>query len=78
MEKGARSVTAYTTHGLLSGPAVERIEESPLKNVFVTDTVSVDFVSNKIKKVSCDVIIAKALRNLMENRSIKELNESAL
>jgi ribose-phosphate pyrophosphokinase len=78
MEKGARSVTAYTTHGLLSGPAVERIEASPLKNVFITDTVAADIQSTKIKKVSCDVIIAKALRNLMENRSIKELNESAL
>ena len=78
MEQGALSVTAYTTHGLLSGPAVERIEASPLKNVFITDTVSVDVQSEKIIKVSCDVIIAKAIRNLMENKSIKELNETAL
>lgn len=78
MEQGALSVTAYTTHGLLSGPAIERIEASPLKNVFITDTVSVDLPEGKIKKVSCDVIIAKAISHLMENKSIKELNESVL
>jgi ribose-phosphate pyrophosphokinase len=78
MEQGALSVTAYTTHGLLSGPAIERIEASPLKNVFITDTVSVDLPGGKIKKVSCDVIIAKAISHLMENKSIKELNESVL
>tara|TARA_B100000809_G_C15113544_1_gene521534 strand:+ start:327 stop:1265 length:939 start_codon:yes stop_codon:yes gene_type:complete len=78
MEKGALSVTAYTTHGLLSGPAIERIEASPLKNVFITDTVSVDLPEGKIIKVSCDVIIAKAISHLMENKSIKELNESGL
>ena len=78
MEKGALSVTAYCTHGLLSGPAVERIEASPLKNVFITDTVAVNIDSKKIVSVSCDVIIAKAIANLMENKSIKELNESVL
>lgn len=78
IEKGAKSVSAYTTHGLFSGPAVERIEASPLKNVFVTDTIPITVASDKIQIVSCDVIISKALQNLRENKSIKELNESDL
>jgi len=76
-EKGANSVRAYTTHGLLSGPAVERIENSTLDCVYIADTVNgVDFKSSeKIKVVSSTKVIAKAIDNLVHNRSIKDLNE---
>jgi ribose-phosphate pyrophosphokinase len=39
MEHGARSVSACATHGVLSGPALQRIDESPLSEVYITDTI---------------------------------------
>ena len=39
MQKGAKSVTAIATHGVLSGPATERLKSAPIKNLVVTDTI---------------------------------------
>ena len=39
MEKGARAVYACASHGVLSGPAIERIRQSPLTEVIITDTI---------------------------------------
>jgi ribose-phosphate pyrophosphokinase len=75
MEKGACSVRAYTTHGLLSGNAVANIEASPLKNVYIADTIRFEGNSAKIKSITCARIIAKAIDNLANNKSIKEMNE---
>ena len=41
MEKGAKSVTAIATHGVLSGPATERLKSAPIKNLVVTDTIQI-------------------------------------
>ena len=41
MEKGAKSVTAIATHGVLSGPAIERLKSAPIKNLVVTDTIQI-------------------------------------
>lgn len=76
LESGANSVVAYATHGLLSANAVERIENSPLEKVYVADTILRNINSDKIEFLSCAKVVAKALKNLMENKSIKELNES--
>jgi len=76
MEKGAKSVRAYCTHGLLSGPAVERIENSALTCVYIADTINGDATeSPKIKSIACSKIIARAIDNLLHNKSIKDLNE---
>ena len=76
MEKGAKSVRAYCTHGLLSGPAVERIESSALTCVYIADTINGEATeSPKIKSIGCSKIIAKAIDNLLHNKSIKDLNE---
>jgi ribose-phosphate pyrophosphokinase len=75
MEKGALSVQAYCTHALLSGPAVQRIEESPLRKVYVGDTVINGKESSCIEEISCAALIANAVKNLMENKSVKELSE---
>ena len=42
MEKGAKSVRAVATHAILSGPAYERINNSSLKEVIITDTIPLD------------------------------------
>ena len=39
MKKGAKSVTAIATHGVLSGPAIDRLSKAPIKNLIVTDTI---------------------------------------
>lgn len=76
MEKGAKSVRAYCTHGLLSGAAVERIDNSALTCVYIADTINKDLpASEKIKSIECSKIIAKAIDNLLHNKSIKDLNE---
>lgn len=60
MEKGAKSVRACATHGILSGPAVERIHNSPLKEVYITDTVPHPELADdpKIKIVSMAEVFA--------------------
>jgi len=76
ISKGAKSVRAYCTHGLLSGPAVDRIEQSPLNCVYIADTINGEAKkSNKIQPIACHSIIAKAIDNLLQNKSIKDLNE---
>lgn len=78
LSEGAKSVQAYATHGLLSGNAIEKIENSPLTKVYVSNTVAIEVSSPKIEKISCAPIIARAIQNLQQNKSIKEMNEQIL
>lgn len=77
IEKGAKTVRAYCTHGLLSGTAVERIEKSALTCVYIADTInsSNTLQSPKIESIGCAKIIAKAIDGLLQNLSIKEMRE---
>ena len=75
MEKGALSVRAYCTHGLLSGTAVQRIEDSALSRVYIADTIRYTGNSQKIESIGCARILATAIDNLIHNKSIKEMNE---
>ncbi len=75
-EKGAASVTAYITHGVLSGPAVERITKSELKEVVITDTIAQpDAVKNckKIREVSVATLIGEAIRRISNDESVSKL-----
>src|SRR3989338_5750657 len=64
-ESGAREVYAATTHGLLSGPAQETIEQSPIKRFFITDTISDDRkLSPKIEVVSVGGIFGDAIQRI--------------
>jgi ribose-phosphate pyrophosphokinase len=56
LDAGARSVSACATHGVLSGPAIERIEASPLTEVTVTDTIPLSEIYDK-----ADSILAQKL-----------------
>lgn len=78
MSKGAKTVTAYATHGLLSGKAIERLENSPIQTVYVSDTINQPVSSSKIQTISCDYIVSRAIERLLENKSIKELNEELI
>ena len=71
MEKGARSVRALITHPVLSGKAYERIEASALTELVVCDTIPLKQQSSKIKVLSTSELFSIAIRNVHENKSIK-------
>ena len=72
---GAKEVYACATHGVLSGPAFERIEKSPLKEVVVHNTipVSADCPCSKIKQLDVAPIFARAISHVHGGTSIADL-----
>jgi len=70
MDKGALSVRAICTHAVLSGPAYERLEESELKELIVTDTIPLKKKSNKIKVVTVADLFADVIRRVKNFDSI--------
>jgi len=73
MEKGAKSVRAIATHGVLSGKAYENLESSKLTELLVSDSIQ-SIKSSKLKVISCDRIISKAIWSLSQKKSIHEIN----
>jgi ribose-phosphate pyrophosphokinase len=76
MEAGATAVYAGATHAVLSGKAVERIANSPLKEVVVTNSVPGSDAAKavaKIKVLSVAELLARGIRNIHEETSISEL-----
>jgi ribose-phosphate pyrophosphokinase len=73
IDKGARSVRAFCTHGVLSGKAYENIRNSKLTELIITDTIPLKEESDKIIVLSCDELFAKAIRNTHEFKSIAAL-----
>jgi ribose-phosphate pyrophosphokinase len=74
--KGARSVSACATHAVLSGPAVRRIEESPLKEVVFTNSIPLlDDAKHcsKIKYLSVAPLLARAIQSIHEETSVSSL-----
>lgn len=75
IEKGAKSVRAIATHGVLSGKAYENLDSSVLIELLVSDSIPSKAVdSTKLKYISCDNIIAKAIWSLSNQKSIHEIN----
>ena len=70
MERGAVSVRAITTHGLLSGDAFERIENSQLKELIITDSIPIKKQSAKVKVLSCANLFADVMHRVHHNTSI--------
>lgn len=70
VERGALSVRAITTHGLLSGNAYERIENSKLSELIITDSISKEHPSSKIKVLSCAELFADVMHRVHTNTSI--------
>ncbi len=70
MERGAISVRAITTHGLLSGNAYEKIEKSQLLELIITDSIPSRKESAKIKVLSCAPLFADVMQRVHHNTSI--------
>jgi ribose-phosphate pyrophosphokinase len=75
-EAGARTVSACCTHGVLSGPAIERIEKSPLAELLITDTIPLRpeaKASGKVKQLSVARILGEAIKRIHHGDSISSL-----
>lgn len=72
-ERGALSIRAASTHPILSGPAYQRIEDSQIDELLVTDTVPLRKPSDKIKVLSVASIFAEAIQRIHTNDTISAL-----
>jgi ribose-phosphate pyrophosphokinase len=78
LDKGASAVYACCTHPVLSGNAVQRIEESPIKELIVTDTIPLSEEARKCKKIkvlSVGKLFGEAVRRIHLNESVSVLFE---
>lgn len=76
LEKGAESVSAYVTHGVLSGPALERLDASKLTELVITDSINQsDAVKShaKIRRVSIAQLLADAVQRISDETSVSSL-----
>lgn len=75
MERGAKSVSACATHAVLSGPALERLTNSPLEEVVLLDTIFLPPEKQipKIKTVSCATVMAAAIDRIHNNKPVSIL-----
>ena len=71
IEKGAKSVRAIATHGVLSGKAYENIEKSKLQEIIITDSIPLkNNLSSKIKVLSCAPLFADVMNIIHKKQSI--------
>jgi ribose-phosphate pyrophosphokinase len=74
-ERGATDIYAAASHALLSGPAVQRLQNSPVKEVVVTNTLHVkeDRMFEKLRVLSIAELLARAIRYTHSNESVSSL-----
>ena len=70
MERGAKSVRAICTHPILSGSAYERLENSRLEELIVTNSIPLKQSSEKLRVLSCAPLFAEVMYNVHHNKSI--------
>ena len=77
MEKGAKSVTAIATHGVLSGPATERLKSAPIKNLVVTDTIQIpkEKILSNMKIITVANVFGAAINRIHNGESVSALFE---
>jgi ribose-phosphate pyrophosphokinase len=75
-ERGAKKVVAYCTHPVLSGPAIERITNSPLDELVVTDTIPLSPAAKacpKIRQLTCAELLAETFKRITKGDSVMSL-----
>ncbi|MDX2359210.1 MAG: ribose-phosphate pyrophosphokinase [Crocinitomicaceae bacterium] len=70
MEKGAKSVRAFCTHAVLSGPAYERLTNSNITELIVTDTIPLKEPHDKIRVLTVADLFADVIKRMVNNESI--------
>ncbi|MCH2037311.1 MAG: ribose-phosphate pyrophosphokinase [Rickettsiales bacterium] len=76
MDEGAKSVSAYISHGVLSGKALERIENSTLDTLVITDSIRPTDEARAVKKIkvaSIAPLMAEAVKRISEETSVSSL-----
>lgn len=76
VKAGASSVSAYVTHGVLSGGAVARVEASPLESLVITDSIQATEavrVSRKIEQLTIAPLLGEAMSRISDERSVSSL-----
>ena len=75
MDKGAKSVIAVATHGVLSDPAIARLKEAPIKELIITDTISLKKEKQlpKMKIVSVANVFGEAIKRIHNGESVSAL-----
>ena len=74
--RGAARVIAYCTHPVLSGPAIDRIENSVIDELVVTDTIPLKpdaQACKKIRQIGTSELIAETIRRITEGSSVSSL-----
>ena len=77
-QAGAKSVRAMITHPVLSGTAVDKVEDSALEELVVTDTIPLKRQSSKIRVLSTAWLLAEAIRRIVGHESIDDLYETTI
>jgi len=76
-EKGAREIIAAATHAVLVGPAIERLANSPISKIVVTDTIALhagcDAIRHKLVQLSVGALLGEAIKRIHSNESVSEL-----
>ncbi|MDD2582045.1 MAG: ribose-phosphate pyrophosphokinase, partial [Desulfuromonadaceae bacterium] len=75
-QNGAKAIYACATHGVLSGPAIERINASDIEEVVLTDTIpdcNSHQITTKIRMLSVADLLAEAIRRIHEDESVSSL-----
>jgi ribose-phosphate pyrophosphokinase len=75
-ERGAKSVFAYCTHPVFSGPAIERIRNSQLDEVVITNTIPMTEAArgcSKIRQLSVAFLFAETIRRISDGESVTSL-----
>jgi len=76
VQAGAKTVAAYATHGVLSGGAVERVENSPLTRLVITDSIAATpevLNAKRIHQISVAPLLAEAVIRISQERSVSSL-----
>jgi 2-keto-3-deoxy-galactonokinase len=76
-EQGAKDVYAAAAHGVLVGPAVERLSAAPIKEVVVTDSIPLNdkakMLGDQLRVLSVSELLGEAIRRIHTNQSISSL-----
>ena len=72
IENGATSVRAYCTHGILSGTAYERLDNSNIAELVVTNTIPKTHNSSKVREISVADFFAQTITSVVKNESISD------
>lgn len=76
-QNGARDILVFATHGVLCGPAIKNLRESPIRQVIISDSIPLppEKQLDKIRILSVDHLLADAIKRIHENESVSKLFE---